>query len=41
MEPWEKLSNFDYNTESHLQRNAQSLKVSPEAPFNRKLLILE
>ena len=35
----EKLSNFDYNNKSYFQCNTQSLKVSPEVPFNCKLLI--
>ena len=39
MEFREKLSNFEYNNASHFQCITQSLKVSPEASFNWKLLI--
>ena len=40
MELREKLSNFDHYNESHFRYYTQSLKVSPEAPFNWKLLII-
>ena len=39
MELQEKLSNFGYYIENDFHCNSQSLKVSPEAPFNWKLLI--
>ena len=40
MEFQEKLSNLDHYYESHFQYYTQSLKVSPIAPFNWKLLII-
>ena len=38
MERQEKLSNFRYYNEDEFYCNTQSLAVSPDAPFNWKLL---
>ena len=38
-EKWERSDHFASYNKSHFQCNTQSLKVSPEAPFNCKLLI--
>ena len=40
MELQEKLSNFGYYFENDFYCNSQSFRVSPEAPFNWKLLLI-